>query len=94
MECSFFRIIAHFGFMEFPTIAEVVAAAALKNFVIDPEKTTFFLGRESLIQVQGKGLSRISKSVFTVMSRNAEDAADFFRMPSNRTIEIGLPVEI
>jgi KUP system potassium uptake protein len=94
MECSFFRIVAHFGFMEFPTIAEVVAAAALKKFEIDLEKTTFFLGRESLTQVQGKGLSRLSKSVFSIMSRNAEDAADFFRMPSNRTIEIGLPVEI
>ena len=94
MECSFFRIIAHFGFMEFPTITEVVAAAALKNFEIDLQKTTFFLGRESLTRVPGKGLSRPSKSVFSVMSRNAEDAADFFRMPSNRTIEIGLPVEI
>jgi len=94
MECSFFRIIAHFGFMESPTINEVVAAAALKKFEIDLEKTTFFLGRESLTPVQGKGLSRLSKSVFSVMSRNAEDAADFFRMPSNRTIEIGLPVEI
>jgi len=94
LECSFYRIIAHFGFMEFSTITEVVAAAALQNFEIDLEKTTFFLGRESLNHVEGKGLSRMSKSVFSVMSRNAEDAAKFFRMPSSRTIEIGLPVEI
>ena len=94
MECSFFRVVAHFGFMEFPTIAEVVSAARVNGLDIDPEKTTFFLGRESLSPVQGKGLSRLRKSVFSVMSRNAEDAGEFFRMPTNRTIEIGLPVEI
>jgi KUP system potassium uptake protein len=94
MECAFYRLIAHFGFMEVPTIAEVVAAAHLQQFDIDLEKTTFFLGRETLNPVRGKGLSRLRKSIFTVMSRNAEDAAEFFRMPSHRTIEIGLPVEI
>ena len=94
LDAAFYRLIVHFGFMEVPTIAEVIASTELKGLEIDLERTTFFLGRESLVPAAGRGLHRFRKPVFIVMSRNAEDAADFFRMPSNRTIEIGLPVEI
>jgi KUP system potassium uptake protein len=46
---GFFRIIAHFGFMETPTIGEVIACCALKDFMIGEQKTTFFLGTRNII---------------------------------------------
>jgi len=94
LDGCFFRLTAHFGFMEFPTIAEIVAAATLQQFEINPEKTTFFLGRETLVPTGTHGLGKARQAAFIVMSRNAQNAADFFKLPSNRTIEIGLPVEI
>ena len=94
LDGCFFQVTAHFGFMEFPTITEIVAAAALQNFEINPEKTTFFLGRETLVPTRNKGLGRCRQAAFIVMSRNAQNAAEFFKLPSNRTVEIGLPVEI
>ena len=94
LDGCFFRVTARFGFMEFPTIAEIVSAAGLQHFEIIPDKTTFFLGRETLVPTRTKGLGRCRQAAFIVMSRNAQNAADFFQLPSNRTIEIGLPVEI
>ena len=46
---GFFRIIAHFGFMETPTISEIIECCAMKDFVIEEQKTSFFLGRETII---------------------------------------------
>lgn len=90
----FFQVSAHFGFMEYPTISEIVAAAAVQNLEIKPERTTFFLGRETLVPTGKKGLGRWRRAAFIVMSRNAQNAAEFFQLPSNRTVEVGLPVEI
>ncbi|MEI6349649.1 MAG: potassium transporter Kup [Verrucomicrobiota bacterium] len=94
LDGCFFQVSARFGFMEVPTIAEIVAAAGLQHFEINPEKTTFFLGRETLVPTRTKGLGRCRQAAFIVMSRNAQNAAEFFKLPSNRTVEIGLPVEI
>jgi KUP system potassium uptake protein len=90
----FFRVIAHFGYMEIPTIETIADAAKAQNFDLRPEKTTFFLGRETLVPSKGKGLSKLRRAVFRLMSRNAENAADFFQLPGDRTIEIGFPVEL
>jgi KUP system potassium uptake protein len=90
----FFRVIAHFGYMEIPTIETIAAAAKSQDFDLRPEKTTFFLGRETLIPSKGEGLSKLRRALFRLMSRNAENAADFFQLPSDRTVEIGFPVEL
>jgi KUP system potassium uptake protein len=94
MSDRFFRIVAHFGFMEIPTIDKVTEAAKIQNFDLRPDKTTFFLGRETLVQSKGKTLGTLRRTLFRFMSRNAENAADFFQLPSDRIVEIGFPVEL
>ncbi|MGH8048193.1 MAG: potassium transporter Kup [Chthoniobacterales bacterium] len=90
---GFYQFNARFGFMEVPTIQDVVAQAAKKGMEIDIERSTFFLGRETLVRTN-KGLPRWRESAFILMSKNAQNAAQFFRLPSSRTIEIGKQVEI
>lgn len=90
---GFYQINAHFGFMEVPTIQTIVAEAAKKGFVIDIERSTFFLGRETLVR-SANGLPRLREEVFIRMAKNAQNAAQFFGLPSNRVIEIGKQVEI
>jgi KUP system potassium uptake protein len=90
----FFRVIAHFGYREIPTIDKIAEAARTQNFDLRPAKTTFFLGRETLVPSKSKELSTLRRAVFRLMSRNAENAADFFQLPSDRTVEIGFPVEL
>ena len=91
---SFFRIIAHFGFMETPTISEIIECCAMKDFVIEEEKTSFFLGRETIICTRKPGMARWREHLFVAMSRHAQRPAEFFKLPFNRTIELGGRVEI
>jgi KUP system potassium uptake protein len=90
----FFRVVAHFGYMEIPTIDKIAEAARTQDFDLRPDRTTFFLGRETLVPSKSRGLSKLRRAVFRLMSRNAENAADFFQLPSDRTVEIGFPVEL
>jgi KUP system potassium uptake protein len=90
----FFRVIAHFGFMEIPTIEKVTEAAKAQNFDLRPHKTTFFLGRETLVQAKVNTLGTLRRAIFCFMSRNAENAANFFQLPNDRIVEIGFPVEL
>ena len=55
---GFFRIIAHFGFMETPTIGEVIHSCALKDFVIEEHKTSFFLVARQLFPRHNPGMAR------------------------------------
>jgi KUP system potassium uptake protein len=90
---GFYQVTARFGFMEVPTIQAVVDQAAAKGMEISVDKSTFFLGRETLVRTN-KGLPRWREAAFIMMSKNAQNAAQFFRLPSSRTIEIGKQVEI
>jgi KUP system potassium uptake protein len=90
---GFYQLTATFGFMEVPSIQTIVAEAGKLGLTIDVDRSTFFLGRETLVR-SNKGLSKWREAVFIAMSKNAQNAAQFFRLPSNRTIEIGKQVEI
>jgi KUP system potassium uptake protein len=94
LDDHFYRIKARFGFMEVPTLHLITEAANAAGFDLQTDRTTFFLGRETLVTTGGKALSKPRLFVFRLMSRNAENAADFFQLPSSRVIEIGFPVEI
>jgi KUP system potassium uptake protein len=91
---GFFRIIAHFGFMETPTISEILECCAMKDFVIEEQKSSFFLGRETIICTGKPGMARWREHLFIAMSRHAQRPAEFFKLPVNRTIELGGRVEI
>ena len=91
---GFFRIIAHFGFMETPTIGEVIECCAMKDFVIEEQKTSFFLGRETIICTGKPGMARWREHLFVAMSRHAQRPAEFFKLPVNRIVELGGRVEI
>jgi KUP system potassium uptake protein len=91
---GFFQLTALFGYMELPSILEIVECSAKQSFGIDMDSTTFFLSGLNLIAKRGTGLPAWRKSAFILMSRNAEKASQYFRLPSARTVEIDSPVEI
>jgi KUP system potassium uptake protein len=91
---GFYRIIASFGFMEAPHIAEVIRAAAEHQLTIHPERTTFFIGKERIIASAKAGMAIWREHVFVFLSKHAENAADFFQLPPDRVYEISQVVEI
>jgi KUP system potassium uptake protein len=57
-------------------------------------ETSFFIARQNVIPRVGSGMALWRESLFATMSRNARDAADYYRVPTNRVIELGTQVEI
>jgi KUP system potassium uptake protein len=104
---GFYRVIARYGFMEAPDIPEVLALCAAHGLHARPADTSFYLGRERLIPLQKKVLEPLPgeetpppapmrtwrKKIFTVMSRNARGATEFFGIPPNRVVELGTQIE-
>jgi KUP system potassium uptake protein len=91
---GFFRLILRYGFME-----EVDVPAALKRVhscgtdfkMMD---TSFFLSRQTLLPSERPGMMLWREKLFSWMLRNAESAMEFFRLPTNRVVELGSQVEI
>jgi len=92
---GFFRIIAHYGFMETPNVPVVMERARAAGIAIDvPADTTFFLGRESLLSTGKAKMAGFRKSLFLLMSRNARPATSYFGLPPGRVVELGVQVEL
>jgi len=91
---GFYRVILRYGFME-----EVDVPAALKLVQgCGPEfkmmDTSFFLSRQTLLASDRPGMMIWREKLFAWMLRNAESAMEFFRLPTNRVVELGSQVEI
>jgi KUP system potassium uptake protein len=94
LSCGFHRIIGRFGFMEDPDVPQILTACEKQGVHFEPEKTTFFLSRETIIASHHPGMFMWRERLFAFMSRNAQSATAFFRIPPNRVVELGMQVEI
>jgi KUP system potassium uptake protein len=57
-------------------------------------ETSFFISRQTVIPTVGLGMALWRVAIFATMYRNARDAADYYRVPANRVIELGTKLEI
>ncbi len=91
---GFYRIIAHFGFMEMPRIRHVLRLCQAKGLAFDLMTTTFFLGRETLLPTGRARMAKWRKRLYILLARNAPSAAAFFEIPVNRVVELGAQLEL
>ena len=83
-----------FGFKDEPDIPAMLALCARHGLAFDMMQTSFFIARQTVISTPGEGMAPWREHVFVAMQRNARDAADYYRIPTNRVIELGTQVEI
>ncbi|MFN3591278.1 MAG: potassium transporter Kup [Thermaurantiacus sp.] len=91
---NFWRVLLRYGFTEQP---DVPAALKMLDACGPPLKmmeTSFFLSRQTLLPAATPGMPLWREKFFAWMLRNAESAMEFFRIPSNRVVELGSQVEI
>ncbi len=89
------RMNVRYGFMNVPDIARSLRHAKPLGLEFDMMTTSFFLSRETVVPVAASsGMSLWREKLFAMMSRNAGNAADYFKLPTNRVIELGTKVEI
>jgi KUP system potassium uptake protein len=96
---NFFRVVAQYGFKEDPNVPKILESCHPYGLDFNEMETTFFLGRETLIPSKDKAKKRFSmapwrEKLFISMLRNSRSATDFFRIPSNRVIEIGTQLNL
>ncbi|TXI76701.1 MAG: potassium transporter Kup [Dechloromonas sp.] len=91
---GFMRIIARFGFMESPDIPAVLDMCKHHGERFDLMETTFYLSRETIVPSMTKRMTMLRARLFAVMSKNATSASDFFRIPTNRVVELGTQLVI
>jgi KUP system potassium uptake protein len=90
---GFWRVRAHYGFMERPDVQRVVAVCCERGMTALPEDTTYYLGRASLLPVGPAPMVRWRKRLFAFMAWNASSATDFFGIPTDRVVELGARIE-
>ncbi len=91
---EFYRVLARHGFMQTPEVPEVLALLRHKGLDLNLMSTTFFLSRETLIPSKAPGMAIWREKLFATMVRNAQRPTEFFQIPVNRVVELGLQVRL
>ena len=96
LDQGFYRINVHYGFMQMPNIPK--ALAKVKNFglIIDTDATTYYIGRETLVSglKHARSMWAWREKLFAFLSRNALRATDFYQIPPDRTMELGIRLQL
>ena len=87
-----YRVLIRYGFLESPNVPRDLEA--LEELGFEPMQASYFLGRETLVQATVPKMSTWQQWLFAAMSRNSLPATEFFRIPSDRVVELGVRVAI
>jgi KUP system potassium uptake protein len=90
----FSRLALKFGFMETPNVPRALAIARRQGWQFDIMSTSFFLSRRALKPAAHSGMPRWQDRLFIGLARSANDATDFFQIPTGRVVEVGTQVTV
>ena len=88
------RVVIRYGFKESPNIPRDLAGLRDRGVDFDPMQVSYFLGRETLVAAAIPRMPIWRLWLFLVMARNAVSATEFFRIPSDRVVELGVRIAI
>ncbi|UZW57808.1 potassium transporter Kup [Sphingobium sp. JS3065] len=91
---GFYRVVLRHGFMEEVDIPAAMKAVDGCGGPINVSQTSYFLSRQTLIASEKPGMAIWREKLFAWMMRNAVTPMDFFKLPTNRVVELGSQVEI
>jgi KUP system potassium uptake protein len=91
---TFMRVQLRFGYMETPNIPKALAIARKLGWQFDIMSTSFFLSRRALRPAPHSGMPRWQDRLFISLARSANDATDYFQIPTDRVVEVGTQVTV
>jgi KUP system potassium uptake protein len=92
---NFWRVTAHFGFMQRPDIPRLMTEAHQRGCGVELGDITYYVGHEIIIhRERGAALPLWQEKLFAAMVRNASHVTDYFRLPSEQVVEIGRQISI
>ena len=94
VSATFTKVTLRFGFMESPNVPKTLAIARKLGWHFDIMSTSFFLSRRALKPAVHSGMPRWQDHLFIALSRTANDATDYFQIPTGRVVEVGTQVTV
>jgi KUP system potassium uptake protein len=92
-----YHVTVHYGFSEAPEIPEALEQACGEGLLapdVDPRRASYFLSRASLRPTSASGMSRWRKMLFVTLAHNAANPAEYFGLPTDRTVVMGSQVDV
>lgn len=89
-----YRITVRYGYKDEPNLPYALELCKPHGLVFEPLRTSYFLSREIVVASPGAGMGMWRERIFAAMARNASNAAEYFKLPANRVLELGARVEI
>ena len=89
-----YQITIRYGFKDQTNLPYALEMCEPYGLVFEPLKTSFFLSRDIVVPSPGAGMASWRERLFATMARNASSAAEYFKLPANRVLELGARVEI
>jgi KUP system potassium uptake protein len=92
---GFYRVMLNYGFKDDPNIPVALEMCGYKGMApVEMMETSFFLGRETIVPNRVPAMTLWRQVLFMWMFRNADTATDYFKLPTNRVVELGTQVEL
>jgi KUP system potassium uptake protein len=89
-----YRVGIGYGFMDVPNLPRSLDLLREQGLPFNPMQTSYFLGRETVVPATVPKLGFVRRAMFLFMLRNAISATEFFQIPSDRVVELGVRVAI
>jgi len=91
---GFYTVEMHFGFFQTPDVPGSLEGARAYGLALDLDATTFFIRRETLVPARVSALAKWQTRLFIKLYASALEAAQFYRLPPGRVVELGSQTEI
>jgi KUP system potassium uptake protein len=91
---NFTQLVIHYGFKDEIDIPEELEKTRLHGLTINPDDTTYFVGKETIIPTSLPGMAIWREFIFAWISRNASSVIDYYNLPSKRVMEVGTRIDI
>jgi KUP system potassium uptake protein len=91
---GFYRMSVRYGFKDEPDLPVALQLPNTLGLEFSLMETSFFLSRQTIVPTKAPGMAMWREKLFATMSRNASSATEFFRIPTNRVVELGTQIEI
>jgi KUP system potassium uptake protein len=91
---GFIKVVAHYGFMETPSVPKIFEHCRRKDLNVDFPATSFFLSRRSLRPTAKTPMPHWQERLFIWLARKSEDATAYFKIPTDRVVEVGTQVQV
>lgn len=89
-----YQIILKYGYLDRPNVPQDIEGLQLEQFKIDTRQVSFLLGKESLYATHFPGMAIWREKIFTLLAKNEISAADYFQLPKDRVVEVGVQIAL